>query len=58
MATVDEILGPEVATVDQILGPPPAAPVQPIRVTNDAEYAKVPKGAKYIAPDGKTKVKQ
>lgn len=38
--------------------PTQAAPVgAPVRVTNDADYAKVPSGAIYIAPDGKTRRK-
>jgi hypothetical protein len=34
-----------------------AATGGPVRVTNDADYAKVPSGATYITPDGKTRRK-
>jgi hypothetical protein len=37
----------------------PAAPqAAPVRITNDAEYAKLPPNAQYIAPDGSTRTKR
>lgn len=35
-----------------------AEPAGPTRITNDAEYAKLPKGAQYVAPDGKVRTKK
>lgn len=34
------------------------APATVMQVTNDADYAKVPKGAQYTTPDGQTRVKK
>lgn len=43
--------------------PPPAAPAapanrQPVQVKSDAEYAALPSGTQYVAPDGSVRVKR
>lgn len=35
-----------------------AAPAAPVRITTDAEWAKLPKGTQYIDPDGNPRTKQ
>ena len=45
------------ARVEKIRGPKQEAPGAPVNVANAADYAKVPSGATYTTPDGKTRRK-
>lgn len=51
-------------TPEQIVGPDPSAafpkPKQsgPVQISSDADYANLPSGAQYIAPDGSTRTKR
>lgn len=44
---------------DRVTGPAPKMPAhKAVKITSDADYAAVPSGATYIAPDGSTRVKK
>lgn len=59
MAGPRPAVGGPAASPAQVPPAPNAAPAQQVvKITNDAEYAALPKGTVYIAPDGKQRTKQ